>query len=145
VIGVACDHAAFELKQAVVEALKAAGWLVRDFGARSAEAVDYPDTVVPCAEALGRGELERAVVMCGSGVGASICANKVAGVRAALCLEPGQAETARRHNDANCLALAGRLRPVERNLELLAAWLAAGFDGGRHARRVDKIHRLTGR
>jgi ribose 5-phosphate isomerase B len=143
-IGVASDHAAFELKAAVVAALKAAGHELRDFGTHSPESCDYPDTVLPCAEALGRGELELAVVMCGSGLGASIAANKVRGVRAALCLEPEQAGLARRHNDANCLALSGRLRSIGQNLELLGCWLDAAFEGGRHQRRVDKIHRRTG-
>lgn len=143
-IGVASDHAAWELKGRVVEALQAAGWQVRDFGAHGPEPCDYPDTILPCAEALAAGELELAVVMCGSGIGASIAANKVRGVRAALCLEPEQAELARRHNDANCLALAGRQRGADFNLDLLRRWLDAEFEGGRHARRVAKIHERTG-
>jgi ribose 5-phosphate isomerase B len=143
VIGLATDHAAFELKRALSARLRESGWTVRDFGAHSADPVDYPDLVVPCARALAAGELDLAVVACGSGIGASISANKVAGVRAALCLEPEQARLARRHNDARCLVLAARLRTPEQNLELLEAWLGATFEGGRHEARVRKIHELT--
>ena len=143
VIGLAADHAAFELKRELAAWLKERGWTVRDFGAHSSEAVDYPDLVVPCARALAAGELQLAVVACGSGIGASICANKVAGVRAALCLEPDQARLSRQHNDANCLALSGRLRSAAQNLALLEAWLGAAFEGGRHAERVRKIHEST--
>jgi len=143
VIGLAADHAAVELKARLAAYLAERGWMVRDFGAHGAEPCDYPIHVVPCAQALARGELDLAVVACGSGVGASICANKVRGVRAALCLEPEQAALARRHNDARCLALAARLRRPEENLALLAAWLDAAFEGGRHERRVRLIHELT--
>ena len=143
VMGLAADHAAFELKGELTAWLKARGWTVRDFGTHSPEAVDYPDVVLPCARALAAGELQGAVVACGSGIGAAICANKVPGVRAALCLEPEQAALARRHNNADCLVLAGRLRSTAQNIALLEAWLTASFEGGRHERRVRKIHQAT--
>lgn len=142
-IGLASDHAAWELKSALAERLHELGWSLRDFGAHGPESCDYPDFVVPCAQALARGELDLAVVACGSGIGASICANKVEGVRAALCLEPEQARLARRHNDARCLALSARLRDVEWNLGLLEAFLEESFEGGRHERRVRRLHELT--
>jgi len=144
VIGVAGDHAAVETRQAVIALLKERGLQVRDFGTHDRESCDYPDFVIPCAEALARGELDRAVVFCGSGIGASICANKVRGVRAALCLEAEQAALCRKHNDANCLALAGRLRSIEQNLEYVRIWLEAEFEGGRHERRIGKLHERTG-
>jgi len=143
VIGLASDHAAWELKAALAARLRGRGWTVRDFGCHGPESCDYPETIVPCAQALSRGELERAVVACGSGIGASICANKVPGVRAALCLEEEQALLSRRHNDATCLVLAARLRSVEQNLSLLEAWLSGEFEGGRHERRVQRLHELT--
>jgi ribose 5-phosphate isomerase B len=143
VIGIASDHAGFELKAELTALLKEKGWQVRDFGTHSAESCDYPDTIVQCAQALARGELGRALVICGSGIGASICANKVPGVRAALCLEPSQAEFCRRHNRADCLVLAARERSLEENRRLLEIWLEAPFDGGRHQNRIEKIHRLT--
>jgi ribose 5-phosphate isomerase B len=144
VIGLAADHAAFELKGALAARLKGLGWTVRDFGTHGPEACDYPAFVVPCARALAAGELELAVAACGSGVGASISANKVKGVRAALCLEPEQAALARQHNDARCLVLSARLRSTEQNLALLEAWLGAAFEGGRHEGRIRLIHELTG-
>lgn len=142
-IGLAADHAAWDLKNALAERLSGLGWLVRDFGTHSTEACDYPDVVVPCAQALARGELDLAVVACGSGVGASISANKVRGVRAALCLEEEQARLSRRHNNAQCLVLSSRLRSVEQNLLMLEAWLAESFEGGRHERRIQRLHDLT--
>jgi ribose 5-phosphate isomerase B len=145
VIGVAADHGAFEARLAVIQHLAGRGWQVRDFGAFEPDPMDYPDTVVPCARALSRGELARAVVLCGSGIGASITANKVAGVRCALCLDETMGQLARRHNNADCLALSGRLRTIEQNLAILDAWLDTEFEGGRHQARLDKLHGLTGR
>lgn len=144
VIGVAADHAAFDARLAVIQHLIDRGWQVRDFGAHEPQPMDYPDTVVPCAQALSRGEMSRAVVLCGSGIGASIAANKVQGVRCALCLEEEMGRLCRRHNDANCLALSGRLRTREQNLAILDAWLDTDFEGGRHARRLEKLQGLTG-
>ncbi len=143
-IGVACDHAGLELKFAVIQALRERGFAVRDFGCHSAESMDYPDTVYPCASALSEGELQRAVVICGSGIGASITANKAKGVRCALCLEPEMGRLSREHNNANCLALAARMRDAALQLEILAAWLDEPFGGGRHEARVQKIHELSG-
>ncbi|MCA9782264.1 MAG: RpiB/LacA/LacB family sugar-phosphate isomerase [Calditrichaeota bacterium] len=144
VIGVAADHAAHEARLAVIQALMDRGFQVRDFGAHEPVAMDYPDSIVPCARALSHGEVHLAVVLCGSGIGASICANKLKGVRCALCLEVESARLSRLHNDSNCLALAGRMRSVEENLRILATWLDTSFEGGRHTRRLEKLHGLTG-
>lgn len=144
VIGVAADHAAFEARLAVIRHLLGLGWQVRDFGCLEPDPMDYPDTVVPCARALARGELDRAIVLCGSGIGASISANKVAGVRCALCLDEEMGRLSRRHNDARCLALSGRLRSIEQNLAIVDAWLDTDFEGGRHQARLDKLHGMTG-
>ncbi len=143
VIGIASDHAAFDLKAKLCALFKERGFQVRDFGPHTADSCDYPAHVVPCAVALGAGELDLAVVACGSGVGASISANKVKGVRAALCLEVEQGALSRQHNDARCLVLAARLRTEEQNLAIVEAWLAASFEGGRHLRRIELLHQLT--
>ncbi len=144
VIGIASDHAAFDLKVRVGEWLTSQGYETRDFGSPSAESFDYPKAIVPCAQALSKGECSRIIVMCGSGIGASICANKVQGVRAALCLEAEQAKMSRLHNDANCLVLSGRLREIETNLEFVRIWFREAFEGGRHQRRIDQLHESTG-
>lgn len=143
-VGLASDHAAHALKVRLCAWFKERGWQVRDFGPHTAEPSDYPAHVVPCAIALAAGEVELAVVACGSGVGASISANKVKGVRAALCLEVEQGALCRQHNDARCLVLAARLRSEEQNLAIVDAWLQARFEGGRHQRRIDLLHELTG-
>jgi len=143
-IGLASDHAAHALKASLCAFFKQRGFQVRDFGPHTDEACDYPAFVVPCARALAAGELDLAVVACGSGVGASISANKVAGVRAALCLEVEQGALCRQHNDARCLVLAARLRSTEHNLAIVEAWLDASFEGGRHQRRIDLLHQMTG-
>ena len=143
IIGIASDHAAFDLKGRLCAFLKEQGAMVRDFGPHSPEACDYPAFVVPCAQALASGELDLAVVACGSGIGASISANKVKGVRAALCLEVEQGILSRQHTDARCLVLAARLRGMEQNLAIVEAWLAAAFEGGRHQRRIELLHQLT--
>jgi ribose 5-phosphate isomerase B len=137
----ACDHAAFEQRGLILAALREAGHEVLDFGTKTSEPVDYPDFVGPAAEAVGAGQADRAVVMCGTGVGASIVANKVRGVRCALATDEETAEMSRRHNDANALALGGRTRSAEQNLKILARWMETPFDGGRHIARLEKIQR----
>lgn len=144
-VAFACDHAAYEQREGVLAALREAGHEVLDFGTKSPESVDYPDTIAPAAEAVAAGQADRAVVMCGSGIGASIVANKINGIRCALITDPETAETTRHHNDTNALALAGRSVPLETNLEILRRWLATPFDGGRHQRRIDKITALEAR
>jgi ribose 5-phosphate isomerase B len=130
------------MKKDVITWLHKSGWSVQDFGVFSEESVDYPDVIYPCAEAVGRGDFKRGIVICGSGIGASIVANKAPGVRAALVLLEEHARLSRMHNDANILALSGRHRTAQENLVFLRIWLTTEFEGGRHQRRVDKIGKL---
>lgn len=144
-IAFANDHAAFAQRRALIEALRAAGHEVVDFGSDSPEAVDYPDPIGDASRALSEGRVDRAVLMCGTGIGASITANKFRRVRCARVDRVVDAEVSRRHNDANALALAGRSVPQETNLEILRLWLATPFEGGRHQRRLDKIAAIEDR
>lgn len=141
-IAIATDHAAFPLKEEVKRYLEAKGHTIKDFGAYNCESVDYPDTIKLAARAVSRGECERGVVLCGSGIGASIVANKVRGIRAALCLDEYSAEYSRRHNDANVLVLAGRRRTMDDVSRYLDIWFSTAFEGGRHQKRLDKIAEL---
>ncbi len=138
-IAIASDHGGFELKQHLIAYLAELGYEYRDFGCYSAESMDYPDVAFPTAEAVARGEFERGVLICGTGVGVSICANKVPGVRCALCGDILTAELTRQHNDSNMLAMGGRIIGVETAKAILRTWLETEYLGGRHARRVGKI------
>ena len=138
-IAIASDHAGFELKTVLADALRSRGLEVRDFGTYSAEPVDYPDFIRPAAEAVARGECGRGIVLGGSGNGEAMVANRVRGVRCALCWNVESARLARAHNDANMLSLGQRLVPKEEALAILDAWLTTPFDGGRHARRIALI------
>jgi ribose 5-phosphate isomerase B len=140
-ISLASDHAGFLLKEAVGEHLTTAGHEVRDFGTASEESVDYPDYGAPAARAVSRGEVDAGVLVCGSGVGMSMVANKIDGVRAALAWHPEIARLSRQHNDANVLCLPARFLGIEQALEIVDLWLDSAFEGGRHERRVDKIMR----
>lgn len=142
-VAVASDHAAFSLKQEVIAYIKnTMKYEVMDFGTNSSESMDYPDTIKQAARAVSRGDCERGVVLCGSGVGASIVANKVRGVRAVLCMDEYTAEYSRRHNDANVLVLAGRRRTMDDVSRYLEIWFATPYEGGRHQKRLDKIAEL---
>lgn len=138
-IAIATDHAAFSLKEEVKAYLEKKGHEVLDFGADSEASMDYPDTIKQAARAVTKGNAERAVVMCGSGVGASIVANKIKGIRAALCLDEYTAEYSRKHNDANVLVLPGRRRTMIDVSRYLEIWLSTAYEGGRHQIRLDKI------
>ena len=138
-ISVASDHAGFELKEAIKEHLTAAGHEVIDFGTNSTESTDYPDHGAPAARAVANGEAEKGVVVCGSGQGMVMTANKVQGVRAALAWQPDIARLSRQHNDANVLALPARFVGVELALEIVDAWLETEYEGGRHDRRIEKM------
>ncbi len=138
-LGICSDHAGFALKQQVIDHLRTKGLEVKDFGTYSADSCDYPDFAHPCAAALESGEIEMAIAMCGSGNGIAMTLNKHQGVRAAICWNRELAELARQHNDANCLVLPARFIPAELGLELVDAFLATPFEGGRHVRRVEKI------
>jgi ribose 5-phosphate isomerase B len=138
-IAVGSDHAGFHLKEHVKATLAAAGHDVVDVGTISAESVDYPQYAAEAARMVAGGRAERGVLACGSGVGVSIVANKVDGVRAVNAHDPSEAEMSRRHNDANVVSLSGaRLSPAEADA-IVSAFLRTEFEGGRHARRVGQI------
>jgi ribose 5-phosphate isomerase B len=138
-ISIGSDHGGVDLKDAIVQALVAAGHDVNDHGTHSHDSVDYPDFAIAVARDVAGGAAERGVVVCTTGIGVSIAANKVHGVRAAICFNEDGAEFCRRHNNANVIAFGQKyITPYMAN-KLLAIFLATPFDGGRHERRVDKI------
>lgn len=138
-IAIGCDHAGFTTKEIVAAHLKKLGHTVKDFGAYSAESVDYPDYARPVAQSVTSGENQLGIVLCGSGNGVNITANKTKGVRSALCWIPEIASLARQHNNANVCAIPARFISVDLALEIAEAFINADFEGDRHLRRVDKI------
>ncbi len=138
-IAIGCDHRGFPLKKQLVEWLRKSGYEVKDFGTDSETSCDYPDFGIRAALAVKQGECERGVVICYTGTGMSISANKVKGVRAALCASPEAAELARQHNDANVLALGAGFIEFDLAKKICLKWLETEFEGGRHARRIQKI------
>jgi len=145
-IGLAADHGGFELKQALAARLRADGHEIADFGPTSLDpADDYPDYVIPLARAVAEGRIERGIVVCGSGVGASVAANKVRGVRAGLCHDHYSAHQGVEHDDMNVLCLGGRVIGVEAAWDAAHAFAAARFSGeARHRRRLAKVAALEG-
>jgi len=142
VIAIGADHAGYSLKEDLKAWLADGGHQVLDFGTHSFESVDYPDFAGPVADAVTSGAAVRGVLACGTGMGMAMAANKLDGVRAAVCLDSHMARMSREHNDANVLAL--RARPTEGRsaVEILQAWLETPFAGGRHVRRVEKLMAL---
>ncbi len=138
-VALGADHAGFELKDALKRVLDGLGVAYHDFGTASSESVDYPDFAAAVGEAVAAGAFDRGVLVCGSGIGMAIAANKVAGVRAAVVSDVEAARLARQHNDANVVAVGSRLTPFDRAAEIVRAFLTTEFDGGRHVRRVEKI------
>ena len=143
-IGIASDHAGFEYKERIALMLGKLGYDVVDFGTDTNEDCDYPQFVRPCAEALANREVERAVVIGGSGNGEAMVANRVPGVRCALCWNEESARLARRHNDANALSLGQRMMSETQALNIVTVWLNEPFDGGRHAVRIAQIDSKVG-
>ena len=141
-IAIGADHAGFELKNQLGEVLRQTGHEVCDFGTHSAESTDYPDYAVRVAKAVASRSVERGLLVCGSGVGMSIAANKVRGVRAALGVSVEEVRGTRGHNDANVLTLGARFTDPALAQQLMQAFIETPFDGGRHARRVAKIAQL---
>ena len=141
-IAIGSDHRGFEAKSRIVSILHQLGHEVFDAGPHSSESVDYPDYGLEVAKAVGEGRAERGILICGTGIGMCIAANKVRGVRAAPCHDCITAEMSRRHNDANVLCLSADLLGEELIDRMVRMWLEAEFEGGRHARRVDKITRF---
>lgn len=138
-IAIASDHAGFRLKEVLAAHLRQMGYTVRDFGTDSEAPVDYPDFIRPAAESVAAGRCDLGLVLGGSGNGEAIAANKVRGVRCALCWNTDSARLAREHNDANMIAIGARLVSESEARTIVAAWLAAAFQGGRHARRIAKL------
>ena len=138
-IAVACDHGGLELKKALLQYLNENGYEVKDFGTYTADSCDYPDFALPAAEAVAGGECERGIVICSTGIGISIAANKVRGIRCAHCHDTYSAKYTRMHNDANMIAFGQKIIGDGLMLEIVGAFLHTEFEGGRHARRVDKI------
>jgi ribose 5-phosphate isomerase B len=138
-IGIGSDHAGFDYKEKIRAFLASLGHEVKDFGTRSTEAVDYPLFIRPVAEAVARGECERGIVLGGSGNGEAIVANRVAGIRCALCWNVESARLGREHNNANMISLGQRMMSVETALQIVQTWLDTPFEGGRHQRRIDLI------
>jgi ribose 5-phosphate isomerase B len=138
-IALGADHAGFELKEALKAWLIDESYQVLDYGTHSPEPVDYPDYAAQVAEAVANQKVERGLLVCGTGIGMAMTANKVPGVRAALCSDLYTARMSREHNDANVLTLGGRLMGPDMARDILRMWLETAFAGGRHQRRVDKI------
>jgi ribose 5-phosphate isomerase B len=143
-IAIACDHGGYALKETVKQHLKDKGYEVKDFGTNSLDSCDYPDYAAPAAQAVASGECEKGIVICTTGIGVSIVANKVKGVRCALCADTLSASLTRRHNDTNMLAMGAGIIGQNLALEIVDTWLTTEFEGGRHQRRVDKITALEG-
>ena len=139
VVALASDHAGFRLKEIVKEILNEIGISIEDFGTDSDASVDYPDYAKPAIASIVAGKADRGVLVCGSGVGMSIVANKFPGIRAALVSDAKTAEMSRKHNDANVLVLPGWKLDRPEAEEILKVWLRTDFEGGRHQRRLDKI------
>lgn len=138
-IAIGSDHAGFRYKEEIKAFLAGLGHEVRDFGTDSEEPVDYPLFIRPVAEAVARGEHERGIVLGGSGNGEAMAANRVRGVRCALCWNEDSARLARLHNDANALSLGQRMMPLGTALAIVRIWLDTPFEGGRHVRRIQLL------
>lgn len=141
-IALASDHGGYALKETVKKYLLQRNIEVLDLGTDSEESVDYPLYGKAAAEAVADGRADRGIVCCGTGIGISIAANKIKGIRCALCTDVNMAEMTRRHNDANMLAMGGRTTDEKTALEITAAWLDTEFEGGRHQRRIDMLNNM---
>jgi ribose 5-phosphate isomerase B len=141
-ISIGSDHAGYEYKQGIISFLRDNDHEVIDFGTNSNEPVDYPEFIYPVAKAVASGETERGIVLGGSGNGEAMVANRVKGIRCALCLNNEMARLARSHNNANMISLGQRLIAFETALSIVKIWLETPFDGGRHQRRIEKIDNL---
>ena len=141
-IALASDHGGFRLKEAIKKHLEARGIETLDLGTNSEESVDYPLYGKACGEAVAGGKAELGIVVCGTGIGISMAANKVKGIRCGLCTSVEMARLTKQHNNANILALGGRTTEENLAMEIVDAWLDASFEGGRHQRRVDMLNQM---
>ncbi len=139
-IGIGCDQGGFELKNHIIKHLEELGVEYHDYGVYSEESVDYPDCAKPVCEAVISGQCDRGILICGTGIGISIAANKYKGIRAALCSDVYSAKMAKEHNNAQIICLGGRVTGRELAFMIVDTWLNTEFAGGRHQRRIDKIH-----
>jgi ribose 5-phosphate isomerase B len=144
-IALASDHAGFDLKDGIARWLAGRGVPCTDFGSRAGEKVDYVDTAEQAVLSVLSGAHDRAILICGTGMGMSIIANKGRGIRATLCWNEYTAEMSRLHNDSNCLTMGGRVLSLELGLRIVDIWLTTAFEGGRHLRRLDKIRAVEER
>ncbi len=138
-IAIASDHAGYKYKEDIKVFLASRGYTVQDFGTDSEESVDYPAFIRPAAEAVARGDCDQGIVLGGSGNGEAIAANKVKGIRCAVCWNRDSARLAREHNDANVISLGQRMISAETALEIVDTWLSSKFEGGRHKKRIQQI------
>ena len=143
-IAVGCDHGGYELKKYIVKVLEKLGHEVEDFGCHSLDSCDYPDFAAPAARAVAEGKCDRGILVCTTGIGISIAANKIKGIRCAHCADCLQAEMTRRHNDANMMALGAGFTGPNMAERMVEVFLSTEFEGGRHVRRVEKIMALEG-
>ena len=141
-IAIGSDHGGFELNNHIVKYLEDKGYDVKDYGVYTEDSVDYPDCAKPVCEAVMSGEAEKGILLCGTGIGISIAANKYKGIRAALCSDVYSAVMSRQHNNANILCMGGRVLGRELAFMITDAWLENEFLGDRHVRRIEKIHEI---
>jgi len=141
-IVIGSDHRGVEVKRRLIPVIQSMGHVVLDVGAEGAESVDYPDYAYEVSRRVGKSEMDRGILICGTGLGMCMAANKVRGVRAAACQDVITAELSRRHNDANVLCLSADLLGEDQMLQMIRIWLETQFEGGRHARRVEKIAKI---
>lgn len=139
-IAIASDHGGYQLKEEIKKYLHGRGIEIMDLGTDSEESVDYPNFGHACGETVASGKADRGIVCCGTGIGISIAANKVKGIRCSLCTDVNMAELTRKHNDSNILALGGRTTDTKTAIAITGAWLDTEFEGGRHQRRVDMLN-----
>ena len=142
IIPIACDHGGFEMKEFIRENLEKEGYKIKDMGTYSTESVDYPEFIHPISKAINNAEYKQGIILCGSGNGAQMTANKYPNVRAGLCWTNEQAMLTRQHNNANILALPGRFVNNDLALEMVHTYLNTAFEGGRHQTRVEKINKI---
>ena len=138
-IAIGADHGGFNLKKEIVALLEELGHEYKDFGTHSADSIDYPDVAIPVAEAVAAGEFDRGILICGTGIGIGIAANKVKGIRAALVHDSFSAKATRQHNDSNIMTMGERVIGPGLALDMVTTWLDTDFEGGRHSNRVDKM------
>lgn len=141
-IAIGSDHGGFELKNHIMKHLEERGIEYKDFGSYTEDSVDYPDIAEKVCEAVNSKECDKAILICGTGIGISMSANKIKGIRAALCHDVYSAEMTRRHNDSNALCMGGRVIGRELAFKITDVWLDTEFEGGRHQRRIDKVMAL---